>query len=256
MIFLLSPAKSLDYESKPPVHNSTQPLFTTHSLELVEVMRELSLLQISDLMQISDNLSKLNMDRFARWSGNFNQENSRSAIFAFNGDVYDGLNAKTLPAKSLDWLQRHLCILSGLYGVLRPMDLMQPYRLEMGLNLVTKRGNTVYKFWGNMITEYLNQRLNQCTSSIVVNLASQEYFKSIKKSLLKARIVDCVFEENRGGHYKIVSFIAKKARGMMVRYCAINQVNEINDLISFTEDGYEYAPNVSTENRLVFRKNI
>jgi cytoplasmic iron level regulating protein YaaA (DUF328/UPF0246 family) len=177
-------------------------------------------------------------------------------VLAFNGDVYEGLDAKTLKPKEMDWAQDHVCILSGLYGVLRPLDWMQPYRLEMGTRLANPQGSNLYKFWGTQIASYLNERLQADTTPVVVNLASSEYFKAVDRKALKARVVECVFEEWRGDHYKIISFMAKRARGLMVRYCTTHRVATPRQLEGFNLEGYAYAPGVSTPERLVFRRTV
>ncbi|KAF1045702.1 MAG: hypothetical protein GAK38_02837 [Xylophilus sp.] len=213
MLFLLSPAKSLDYETPVAAGLShTTPLFTKRSAALIEVLRERSPQQIAELMDLSDALSALNVARYQAWSPRFTSRNSRQAVLAFNGDVYEGLDARSLGADDLAWAQEHLVILSGLYGVLRPLDRMQPYRLEMGTRLPTGAGANLYQFWGSEIAEYLNKRLRADETPVVVNLASQEYFKSVDRKVLKARVVECVFEDWKNGRYKVISFLAKRAR--------------------------------------------
>ena len=221
MLFLLSPAKALDYETPlPPQLPHTEALFKKPAAELIAVLREKSPQQLAALMQLSDALAGLNVARYEAWSPRFTAQNSRPAVLAFNGDVYEGLQARTLKPADVDWLQQHLCILSGLYGVLRPLDRMQPYRLEMGTRLATERGANLYQFWGPRIAEYLNERLADEKAPIVVNLASQEYFKAVDRKVLKARVVDCVFEDEKAGQYKVIGFFAKRARGLMARWAA------------------------------------
>ena len=193
MLFLLSPAKSLDFDPAPPEVAHTQPLFVPHSAALIDLLREKSPQEIATLMHLSDSLSGLNVARYAAWSPQFTARNAKQAVLAFNGDVYEGLDAKSLKPDDLSWTQEHLCILSGLYGVLRPLDYMQPYRLEMGTALANAHGHNLYKFWGTQISEYLNERLQRDMSPVVVNLASQEYFKAVDLKKLKARVIDCVF---------------------------------------------------------------
>src|SRR5665647_2851788 len=224
MLFLLSPAKSLDYDTPAGDVPHSQPLFVPQSAELIDLLKLQSPQQIATLMNLSDALAGLNVARYAAWSPQFTAKNAKQAVLAFNGDVYEGLDAKSLQPEALAWTQDHLCILSGLYGVLRPLDYMQPYRLEMGTALANPQGNNLYKFWGAQISNYLNERLQRDVSPVVVNLASQEYFKAVDVKALKARVVACVFEELKGDQYKIVSFYAKRARGLMARYAATHRV--------------------------------
>ncbi len=254
MLFLLSPAKALDYDTPAHVASHTQPLFTRQSAELIEVLKTQSPQQISSLMKLSDKLSGLNVARYEAWSPTFTAQNSKQAALAFNGDVYEGLNAKTLGESDLQWAQAHVCILSGLYGVLRPLDWMQPYRLEMGTALATARGKNLYQFWGSEIAHYLNERAAADASPVVVNLASEEYFKVIDRKALKPRVVTCVFQELKAGQYKIISFMAKRARGLMVRYAVEKKLDSVKKLQSFNLEGYDYAPDVSEPDRLVFRR--
>ena len=255
MLFLLSPAKALDYDTPLPAGvPHTPPLFVPESAALIEVLRRQSPAQIASLMKLSDALASLNVARYEAWSPRATARNARQAVLAFNGDVYEGLQARTLTAADLDWLQQHLCILSGLYGVLRPLDWMQPYRLEMGTALATERGPNLYRFWGPRIADYLNQRLAGQKTPIVVNLASQEYFKAVDRKVLQARVIDCVFEEGKGGGYKIISFHAKRARGLMMRYAAQHRISSPQKLQGFDLEGYAFAPAASEPDRLVFRR--
>ena len=255
MLFLISPAKALDYETPAQVKTHTKPLFVEQSAELIKVMREKSPQQIAELMKLSDALSGLNAARYQAWEPKFTAKNSKQAVLAFDGDVYGGLDAKTLGAAELDWLQAHLCILSGLYGVLRPLDWMQPYRLEMGTRVVTPRAKNLYQFWGEEIAQYLNQRAAADKTPVVVNLASEEYFKAVDRRALLPRVVNCVFEERKGDAFKIVSFYAKRARGLMVRYAVSNRVSRVDQLKDFAEEGYRFAASVSEPDRLVFRRD-
>lgn len=254
MLFLLSPAKALDYDTPAHVASHTQPLFTRQSAELIEVLKKQSPQQISNLMKLSDKLSGLNVARYEAWSPTFTAHNSKQAALAFNGDVYEGLDAKTLSEPQLQWAQAHVCILSGLYGVLRPLDWMQPYRLEMGTALATTHGKNLYQFWGSEIANYLNERAAADASPVVVNLASEEYFKVVDRKALKPRVVTCVFQELKAGQYKIISFMAKRARGLMVRYAIEKKLERVKQLESFNLEGYDYAPDVSEPDRLVFRR--
>lgn len=254
MLFLLSPAKSLDYDTPPHVAAHTPPLFTRQSARLIDVLKTKTPQQISTLMKLSDALSGLNVARYQAWSPKFTAKNSKQAVLAFNGDVYEGLDAKTLSEQQLGWAQDHVCILSGLYGVLRPLDRMQPYRLEMGTALATDQGKNLYQFWGSQIAGYLNERAAAHTSPVIVNLASEEYFKAVDRKALKARVVTCVFEEFRGDKYKVISFMAKRARGLMVRYATEKKLGTVKKLEGFQAEGYRFEPAVSEPDRLVFRR--
>ncbi|HSV52717.1 MAG TPA: peroxide stress protein YaaA [Burkholderiaceae bacterium] len=254
MLFLLSPAKALDYETPVPELPHTQPLFVKQSMQLIDVLKPKSPQQIAELMSLSDNLSSLNAARYQAFRPRFTEKNSRQAALAFDGDVYGGLQARTLKPEELDWAQEHVCILSGLYGVLRPLDRMQPYRLEMGTRLATSAGKDLYQFWGTQISEYLNKRLRAELAPVVVNLASHEYFKSVNRKALKARVVECVFEEFRNGQYKIISFMAKRARGLMARYAITHRILTPRQLEGFDLEGYAFDAAVSQPERLVFRR--
>ncbi len=256
MLFLLSPAKSLDYDTPIGDVPHTLPLFTRHSAELIEILRRYSPQQIAELMDLSDALSGLNVARYQAWSPKFTAKTARQAVLAFNGDVYEGLDAKTLKAGDLAWAQEHVCILSGLYGVLRPLDWMQPYRLEMGTALENPKGRNLYKFWGSQIAEHLNERLQAEKTPVVVNLASQEYFKAVDLKVLRARVIECVFEDWKGGKYKVISFLAKRARGLMARYAATKHVTSPKQLEKFNLEGYAFDAAASEPDRLVFRRKI
>lgn len=254
MLFLLSPAKKLDYDSPVSTTTHTQPLFTKRSAELIKVLKTKSADDIAALMKLSPALSELNVKRYAEWKPKFDQKNSRQAVLAFNGDVYEGLDATSLTESQLNWAQEHVAILSGLYGVLRPLDLMQPYRLEMGTKLQTRAGKNLYEFWGSDIANYLNERLNEEKSRIVVNLASEEYFKSVDLKALDARVVQCVFQDYKNGVYKIISFNAKRARGLMARFAIETKAKTPAALKKFNAEGYTFAQEESTEDKLVFRR--
>ena len=257
MLFLLSPAKSLDYDTPvSPDLPHTLPQFPKESAALIKLLKQKSPQDIAHLMDLSDALSALNVARYAAWSPKFTAKNSKQAMLAFNGDVYDGLNAKTLTADDLEWAQQHVGMLSGLYGLLRPLDWMQPYRLEMGTALASERGANLYKFWGSSIAQHLNTQLAADKTPVVVNLASQEYFKSVDRKALKARVVECVFEDFKSGQYKVISFNAKRARGMMARYAITKRISSVKKLESFTADGYAFAAAASTADRLVFRRHL
>lgn len=254
MIFLLSPAKSLDYATPLHLAAHSQPLFTRQSAELIALLKAKSPQQIASLMKLSDPLAGLNAARYQAWSPQSTASNSRQALLAFNGDVYEALNAKTLTESQLGWTQDHLCILSGLYGVLRPLDWMQPYRLEMGTALATARGKNLYQFWGVQLAEYLNSRAATHPAPLIVNLASVEYFKAVDRKALKARVVTCVFEEFRDGQYKVISFMAKRARGLMMRYAIDNELRSVKALEGFDIDGYGFDAEASSLDKLVFRR--
>ncbi|MSP34454.1 MAG: peroxide stress protein YaaA [Limnohabitans sp.] len=254
MLLLLSPAKSLDYHSPAEGVPHTLPQFVSQSEELIEVLKHKTPAQISELMDLSDNLAALNVARYEAWRPKFSDKNSKQAVLAFNGDVYDGLDAKSLKPKDLEWAQDHLCILSGLYGVLRPLDWMQPYRLEMGTALTNPRGKNLYQFWGASIAHHFNEQLAKEKAPVVINLASQEYFKVVDQKVLKARVVECVFEEYKGGKYKVISFFAKRARGLLARYAIQKHIQIPEKLKDFNLEGYAYAASESDVNRWVFRR--
>jgi cytoplasmic iron level regulating protein YaaA (DUF328/UPF0246 family) len=254
MLIVLSPAKTLDFESPIKVNKTTEPDFIARSAELISTLRTMPPAQIGSLMSISDSLAQLNVARYASWSKKFTPDNSRPAMLAFDGDVYEGLDARSLSARQLDWAQKHLRILSGLYGLLRPLDLMQPYRLEMGTRLATKRGKDLYAFWGDQITEALNDSLTVAKAEALVNLASEEYFKSVKPAKLDRPVITPVFEEWKGGGYKIVSFFAKRARGLMARYAIEHKVTKPEQLKDFESEGYGFDAKASNEARWIFRR--
>jgi uncharacterized protein len=258
MILVLSPAKALDYATPPSTDRHTQPDFIPHSAKLIQVLRRLSPAEVAGLMDLSDQLAALNVARYGAWTRAFSPANAKQAILAFNGDVYAGLRAPTLDEAGLAWAQDHLRILSGLYGVLRPLDLMQPYRLEMGTRLATQRGKNLYEFWGDRITQELNRLLAAEAAAgrepLLVNLASEEYFKSVKPGKLKGRLVSAVFEDWKDGRYKIISFYAKRARGLMARYAIEQQAEDGETLKGFAAEGYAYAPEASEPDTLVFRR--
>lgn len=254
MLIVISPAKTLDYATPAVTGKHTLPEFIDDAAELVGILRKLAPAEIGSLMSISDPLAALNAERFAAWSRSFTSENAKQAVLAFNGDVYEGLDANSLKPRQLDYLQSHLRILSGLYGVLRPLDLMQPYRLEMGTRLASGRGKDLYAFWGERVTEALNVVLAQQKAKALVNLASEEYFKSVKPKLLAAPVITPVFEDWKGGRYKIISFHAKRARGLMTRFAAENGMTDPEDLKRFDLEGYGFDPQASGALTWVFRR--
>jgi cytoplasmic iron level regulating protein YaaA (DUF328/UPF0246 family) len=255
MLFLLSPAKALDYETELSGQAHTSPLFVKQSKALIDVLRAQSPQQVAALMDLSDKLVSLNVARYQAWSSRATVKNARQAALAFDGDVYGGLAARSLSPADMAWAQDHVCILSGLYGVLRPLDLMQPYRLEMGTRLATDKGRDLYDFWGTQIADYLNTRLRADASPVVVNLASQEYFKAVDLRALKARVVECVFQEYKNGQYKVISFMAKRARGLMARFAVQQRAVLPDQLRAFRSEGYAFDAAASTPERMVFRRH-
>ncbi len=262
MLYLLSPAKSLDYESPAfaPAVTPTTPRFVARSGELIALLRTKTADEIAALMALSEPLAALNVARYAAWRPRAGTRNSRPAAFAFNGDVYGGLAARSLAEDDLEWAQRHVAILSGLYGVLRPLDRLQPYRLEMGTALANPRGRDLYAYWGDTLALHLNRRLRADATPVVVNLASQEYARAVDRKALKARVIDCVFEDWKpatgGGQYKVIGFFAKRARGLMARHAITRRVATPEGLRGFDAEGYALAAAVSAPDRLVFRRRV
>ena len=232
MLMVISPAKTLDFETPPTTKRHTQPQFLEHSQELISQLRDLTPAQIGELMHLSDKLSGLNAARFGSWNPAFTPENAKQALLAFKGDVYTGLDAYTLSGPDLTYAQKHLRMLSGLYGLLRPLDLMQPYRLEMGTKLANARGKDLYAFWGDRISEWLNEALKEQGDDVLLNLASNEYFSAVKRPALNARVIETEFRDQKNGQYKIISFYAKKARGMMTRFVISERISKPKDLSS------------------------
>lgn len=255
MLMVISPAKTLDYDTPAHTARHTQPDFLPHSAELIATLRQLSPADIGQLMSISDTLATLNAGRFHDWGGEFTPENAKQAVLAFMGDVYEGLDAASLSEPQLDWLQQHLRILSGLYGLLRPLDLMQAYRLEMGTRLANPRGANLYQFWGDIITDALNAELAKQPLPQLVNLASDEYFKSVKPKKLQATVITPVFQDLKNGHYKIISFYAKRARGLMARWAVQHAVRDAEALKGFNSEGYTFDANASDATHWVFRRD-
>ncbi|MBY6034822.1 peroxide stress protein YaaA [Marinobacter daepoensis] len=254
MLMIISPAKTLDYESPLATETHTQPDFLDDACELIDQLKELEPHQISNLMSISDKLGQLNAERFQSWCTPFTADNARQAVLAFKGDVYTGLNAESFSEEDFAFAQNHLRILSGLYGLLKPLDLMQPYRLEMGTRFGNTRGKDLYAFWGTRITEALNHRLAN-DDKVLVNLASNEYFKSVQKKQLDARLITPQFKDWKNGQYKIISFYAKKARGLMCRYAIQNRITQAEDLKGFNLDGYYFSEDQSDSNNWIFLRD-
>jgi len=254
MLIVLSPAKSLDLETPPTTKLHTTPDFLDHSEQLISHLRAYSPAGIGELMDLSDALSTLNVTRYASWTRDTAE--ARQAVMAFNGDVYTGLAARTLTAKQLDYAQSHVRILSGLYGMLRPLDLIHPHRLEMGTRLANPRGKDLYAFWGDTITEAINQAAEQQGAEVLVNLASEEYFKSVKPRKLAVPVITPVFEEWKNGKYKVISFYAKRARGMLARYAAVKGIKDPQKLKAFTVDGYAFDKHDSSDRQWIFRRRV
>jgi cytoplasmic iron level regulating protein YaaA (DUF328/UPF0246 family) len=256
MLIFLSPAKSLDYKTPPHVATYTLPAYLKQSETLIKQMRKLSPADIANLMHLSDPLAQLNFGRYAEWSLPFSPENAKQAVLAFDGDVYDGLAAKDLSADDLDFAQKQVRILSGLYGILKPLDLMQPYRLEMGTKFANKAGKDLYAFWGERLLDAINAELAEMPRPVTVNLASEEYFKAAVGRKINGVVIQPVFEDWKNGQYKIISFYAKRARGLMTRYAVVNRLTEPEGLKEFDYDGYAFEPSVSDEKSWVFRRRV
>jgi cytoplasmic iron level regulating protein YaaA (DUF328/UPF0246 family) len=259
MLFLLSPAKTLDYDTPVPAalaKKATDPLFTDRAGELIDTLKTRTPAEVASLMELSDALATLNVGRYVAWQRAATPDNSKPAVLAFNGDVYEGLDANTLKPADLAWAQEHVVILSGLYGALRPLDRLQPYRLEMGTSLANAHGKDLYAFWGDALAQHLNERLAGQADPVVVNLASQEYSKAALRPALKARVVDCQFEDWKGGRYKIISFYAKRARGLMCRWAIEHRARSPKALQGFAVEGYAFDACVSTVDRMVFRRRL
>lgn len=256
MLAIISPAKTLDFSTPSPIPSYTQPDLTQYSQQLIEICRRLTPAEIASLMKISDKLAGLNAARFAEWGPQHHAENSKAAIYAFKGDVYTGLAAETLSAEDIQFAQSHLRMLSGLYGLLKPLDLMQPYRLEMGTKLKNENGKDLYHFWGNVITDQLRQALDQQGDNILINLASDEYFKAVNTERLQATIIKPIFMDRKNGTYKVISFYAKKARGLMSRYLLQQRLTDIEQLKTFGLGGYWFDENLSTTTELIFKREL
>jgi len=256
MLLVVSPAKKLDFESPLATTIHTQATLLAHSEILIERCLELSSDQIASLMKLSDKLAGLNAARFGEWSLPFTPENARQAVLAFNGDVYSGLDANSFNDDDFTFAQQHFRILSGLYGLLKPLDLMQAYRLEMGTKLDNVRGTNLYQFWGDIITKELNQALVEQGDDVLINLASNEYFKAVNKKALNATIITPQFKDWKNGQYKMISFFAKKARGLMARYIIQNQIKNVEQVKDFDLAGYQFSRDLSKGNDLVFTRKI
>jgi len=255
VLTVISPAKTLDYETPATTRQATQPAFLSRASELVEDARRLTPGDIQSLMGVSESIANLNHERFMNWHPEFTPQNAKQALLAFKGDVYTGLAAETLDAKGLKFAQKHLRILSGLYGLLRPLDLMQPYRLEMGLRFNNRVGKNLYEFWGNDISDAVQADLKKSGSPLLINLASNEYFKSVNAKTLDAEVITPVFKDLKQGKYKMISFFAKKARGLMARFIIDHQLNDPEGLKEFDAEGYYFSKTLSTASELVFLRD-
>jgi len=252
VLIVISPAKTLDFETASSTENYTQPRFLPQSQQLINELKVLSTTDIASLMKLSDKLAALNMARFQTWLKPFNLDNAKQALLAFKGDVYTGLDADTLDEVGLEFAQQHLRILSGLYGVLRPLDLMQAYRLEMGTKFANKKGKDLYQFWGSQLRDSLEAELKE---GVLINLASNEYFKAVEAKKLKARIITPIFKDLKNGQYKIISFYAKKARGLMSRYIIDHRLIKPESIKDFDSEGYRFSPEMSQADEWVFLRN-
>lgn len=255
MLLVISPAKTLDYDTPPVTERHTLPEHLDHAQVLVEQLRELSPQQVAELMKLSDKLAALNVARFGSWQPDFTPANAKQALLAFKGDVYTGLNAEDFSEDDFSFAQDHLRMLSGLYGVLRPLDLMQPYRLEMGTRLANARGKDLYAFWGERISGWLNEALAAQGDDILLNLASNEYFGAVQRKALKARVIDTEFKDLKNGQYKIISFYAKKARGLMCHYAIRNRITQAEDLKGFNLEGYRFSAENSDRDNWTFLRD-
>ncbi|MCY4212790.1 MAG: peroxide stress protein YaaA [Gammaproteobacteria bacterium] len=255
MLAIISPAKSLDFDGRAPTSKSSVPSFLDDSAELMRELREMAPQDLSDLMGISTDLAQLNYDRYAAWGEPFNRRTAKQAMFAFNGDVYIGLKSAEFSERDLTWAQRHLRILSGLHGILKPLDLIQPHRLEMGTQLPNGRGGDLYAFWRDKVTAALNEAIDAQRQPILVNLASNEYFKAVDAARLDARIITPTFKDLKNGRYKFISFFAKKARGLMAAYLVKNRVSTLRALKAFDWQGYRFSAAESSPNDWVFLRD-
>jgi len=254
MIILMNSSKTLDFQQKARVSTHTIPELKKDADNLVKELRKLSPADFSNLLKTSEKLTELNIERYANWQTQVNESNAKQALSAFTGDIYSGMNVDNYKIKDINFAQKHMRILSGLYGILRPLDLIQPYRLEMAAKLVTNRGKNMYDYWGTKINEILKALLKQEKSGTLVNLCSMEYFKAIKSDLLDANVITPAFKEFREGSYRFITLYAKKARGMMCNFIIQNHLNEVNDLKSFDVEGYQYNQKISSDNEWVFTR--
>jgi cytoplasmic iron level regulating protein YaaA (DUF328/UPF0246 family) len=255
MLIVISPAKTLDFDTPANLGTATQPVFLDKAQQLVDGLRKIDPNGLSALMSISTKLGELNFERYLEWQQPFTKNNAKQALLAFKGDVYTGIDAESFSAADFKYAQQHLRILSGLYGLLKPLDLMQPYRLEMGTKFSNPHGDNLYQFWGDQITAAINNQLKSLKSATLINLASNEYFKAVNKSLLNADIISPAFKDLKGGKYKIISFYAKKARGTMASWIIRNSIIDAKQLKKFRQDGYRFNADLSTTNNPVFTRD-
>ncbi len=254
MLIVISPAKKLDYETPAKTKKFTMPDFLDESEQLIKVLRNYSAMDLAELMHLSMKLAELNFDRYYDWKKDYGPQDAKQCLLAFKGDVYAGMDAESFKAKDLDYAQSHLRILSGLYGLLRPLDLMMPYRLEMGTKLENERGKNLYEFWGDIITDGINKQLKAQKDDILINLASNEYFKSVKPKQIQGRIITPQFKENKNGTYKMIGIYAKKARGLMSRYILLNRLKDAEEIKSFDYEGYQFNDSMSKDDQWVFTR--
>jgi len=254
MLIVVSPAKKLDYDTPAKTKTKTMPDFLDDSQILIDRLREFSALDIAELMHVSMKIAELNFDRYEGWTSDLNTDNAKQAMFAFKGDVYGGLDADSFSAADIKFAQKHFRMLSGLYGLLRPLDLMYPYRLEMGTRLDNERGKNLYEFWGSTITGAINKQLKATKSDVLINLASNEYFKSVKPKELNGEIITPAFKEYKNGEYKMIGIYAKRARGLLSRYIIQNQLSNPEDIKNFDEEGYKFNKKLSKGNNWVFTR--
>ena len=256
MIIVVSPAKTLDFENPAHTQKSSKAPLLSESHHLMDFCRQQTSEDLQNLMKISEKLALLNVERFQQWNQSHSKSNAKQALFAFRGDVYTGLDADTFDQQDIDFAQQHFRILSGLYGILRPLDLIQPYRLEMGTSLATDRGKNLYQFWGDKVTQQIIKSMKTMKSPSLVNLASNEYFKVIQSKNLPHPVITPVFKDYKNGQYKVISFLAKKARGMMSRFLIQNQIEKKEDITSFNAEGYRFYPKESSDTELVFKRKV
>ena len=254
MLIVISPAKKLDYDAPAKTKKFTMPDFLDDSAELISLLRKYSAMDLAELMHLSMNLAELNFDRYYQWKKDYGTEEAKQCLLAFKGDVYAGMDAESFSAKDLDFAQSHLRILSGLYGLLRPLDLMMPYRLEMGTKLENERGKNLYEFWGDTITNAINKQLKAQKDDILINLASNEYFKSVKPKQIEGRIITPQFKENKNGTYKMIGIYAKKARGLMSRFILLNRLKNPEEIKEFDYEGYQFNKELSKGDQWVFTR--
>ena len=255
MLIIISPAKTLDFETAPITKVHTQPEFLKESRQLVSQLKELTPAEVSSLMKISDKLGVLNFLRFNEWKTPFTLNNAKQALLAFKGDVYTGINADSFSRRDLKFAQKHIRILSGLYGILKPLDLIQAYRLEMGSKFRNRKGNDLYEFWESKLTDQINQDIKASKSKYLINLASNEYFKSLQADAINAEIIVPVFKDYKNGKYKIITFYAKKARGLMSAYIIKNRLKNPEDIKAFNVDGYKFCKSASNSTNWVFQRS-